>query len=71
MIRALFEKSPALAERCHDFYADRGLDIGKAKALLWYSYHIRPLHPDRIRTLIHASRGHLQCGVEFQVDVGG
>jgi hypothetical protein len=43
MIHELFEHSPQLGERCRDFSADRGLDAGETKALLWDSYRIRPL----------------------------
>jgi len=45
MIHELFEDSPTLAEHCQDFSADRGLDSGETKALLWDDYTIRP--PDR------------------------
>ena len=43
MIRATFAETPELAERCKDFSADRGLDSGETKALLWDDYRIRPL----------------------------
>jgi len=43
MIRATFDETPALAERCRDFSADRGLDSAETKALLWDDYAIRPL----------------------------
>lgn len=43
MIHELMQESPQLAERCRDFSADRGLDSGKTKALLWDDYRIRPL----------------------------
>lgn len=43
MIREIFEQTPALADRCQDFSADRGLDCGETKALLWDEYRIRPL----------------------------
>ncbi|MCP3877982.1 MAG: transposase, partial [Sulfitobacter sp.] len=43
MIHELMEESPQLAERCRDFSADRGLDSGETKALLWDDYQIRPL----------------------------
>lgn len=43
MINELFAESPVLAERCEDFSADRGLDAGETKALLWDDYRIRPL----------------------------
>lgn len=43
LIRASFEQSPELAQRCQDFSADRGLDSAETKALLWDDYHIRPL----------------------------
>lgn len=43
MIAEVFQETPALADRCEDFAADRGLDCGKTKALLWDAYRIRPL----------------------------
>ena len=43
MITEVFQETPELAERCEDFVADRGLDCGKTKALLWDEYQIRPL----------------------------
>jgi hypothetical protein len=43
MTDALFEETPALAERCQDFSADRGLDSGPMKAKLWDDHQIRPL----------------------------
>jgi hypothetical protein len=43
MLDELFEETPALAERCRDFSADRGLDSGKIKGKLWDEYQIRPL----------------------------
>jgi hypothetical protein len=43
MIREIFAQSPALAARCQDFSADRGLDCAETKALLWDDYQIRPL----------------------------
>ncbi|MDK1025649.1 MAG: transposase [Gammaproteobacteria bacterium] len=43
MLDDLFEETPALAERCKDFSADRGLDSGKLKSKLWDEYQIRPL----------------------------
>lgn len=43
MIRDLFSETPALAERCRDFSADRGLDSAETKAMLWDQYAIRPL----------------------------
>jgi hypothetical protein len=43
LIRAMFTQTPALAERCADFSADRGLDSAETKALLWDTYAIRPL----------------------------
>ncbi len=43
MIRELMGETPELAERCRDFSADRGLDSGQTKALLWDEYQIRPL----------------------------
>lgn len=43
LIDETFEQTPALAERCQDFSADRGLDCAETKALLWDEYRIRPL----------------------------
>jgi hypothetical protein len=43
LIQNTFEQTPALAERCEDFSADRGLDSGGIKAILWDDYHIRPV----------------------------
>jgi hypothetical protein len=43
MIAEVFQETPELADRCEDFSADRGLDCGKTKALLWDEYQIRPL----------------------------
>jgi len=43
MIGELMDETPALAERCQDFSADRGLDSGETKALLWDAHRIRPL----------------------------
>jgi len=43
MIGELMDETPELAERCQDFSADRGLDSGETKALLWDDYRIRPL----------------------------
>jgi hypothetical protein len=48
MIPALFAASPELAERCADFSADRGLDCGETKAMLWDHYQIRPLIDTRL-----------------------
>ncbi len=39
----LFTQTPALATRCDDFSADRGLDSAQTKALLWDTWRIRPL----------------------------
>ena len=43
----LFEETPALAERCKEFSADRGLDRGPLKATLWDRHRIRPLIDSR------------------------
>jgi hypothetical protein len=43
MIGELMDETPELAERCRDFSADRGLDSGETKALLWDAHRIRPL----------------------------
>lgn len=47
MAADLFRDEPALAERCRDFSADRGLDSGPLKARLWDTWAIRPLIPVR------------------------
>ena len=38
LIQNTFEQTPALAQRCEDFSADRGLDSGGIKAMLWDDY---------------------------------
>lgn len=43
MIKELFAETPALAQRCGNFSADRGLDGAETKALLWDDDAIRPL----------------------------
>jgi hypothetical protein len=43
LIRTTFGESPALAERCQDFVADRGLDSAETKAMLLDEYQIRPI----------------------------
>jgi len=43
LIHKTFEQTPAIAERCEDFTADRGLDSADIKAMLWDDYHIRPV----------------------------
>ena len=43
MLKELFTETPALAKRCTEFSADRGLDSAKTKASLWDAYRIRPL----------------------------
>ena len=43
LIQNSFEQTPALAQRCDDFSADRGLDSGGIKAMLWDDYRIRPV----------------------------
>jgi hypothetical protein len=43
LIQNSFEQTPALAQRCEDFSADRGLDSGGIKAMLWDDYRIRPV----------------------------
>jgi hypothetical protein len=47
MIRETFEHSAHPAQRCQDFSAERGLDTGETKALLWDDYRIRPLIDSR------------------------
>ena len=48
LIGELFGQTPALAERCQTFSADRGLDSAETKALLWDDYGIRPLIDTRL-----------------------
>ena len=48
MIRETFSQTPTLADICKDFSADRGLDCGKTKAMLWDDYGIRPLIDTRL-----------------------
>lgn len=48
MISELFEQTPELSNRCDDFCADRGLDCGGTKALLWDKYEIKPLIDTRL-----------------------
>ena len=43
----LFEEMSALAERCREFTADRGLCRGPLKAMLWDQHRIRPLVDSR------------------------
>jgi hypothetical protein len=43
LIQNSFEQTPSLAQRCEDFSADRGLDSGGIKAMLWDDYRIRPM----------------------------
>jgi len=43
LIHQTFEQTPAIAERCEDFTADKGLDSAEIKAMLWDDYHIRPV----------------------------
>ena len=43
LIQKTFEQTPAMAERCEDFSADKGLDSASIKAKLWDDYHIRPV----------------------------
>ena len=42
-VEDLFGAEPALAARCADFCADRGLDGGPLKKTLWDAYGVRPL----------------------------
>ena len=42
-VDGLFAAAPALADRCADFCADRGLDGGPLKRKLWDAYGVRPL----------------------------
>lgn len=43
MIHEVFEETPQLADRCKDFSADRGLDSGETKALLFDQYGVKPV----------------------------
>ena len=43
MIHEVFEETPQLADRCEDFSADRGLDSGETKALLFDQYGVKPV----------------------------
>ena len=42
-VDGLFAAAPALADRCADFCADRGLDGGPLERKLWDAYRVRPL----------------------------
>ena len=48
MASGLMERDPALAERCSEFSADRGLDSGPLKAALWDRWRIRPFIDTRL-----------------------
>ncbi len=61
MIHEFMTQSPELAGRCRDFSADRGLDSGDTKALLWADYRVRPLDPARVDTLVHTEKGSVHC----------
>ncbi|MCY4265010.1 MAG: hypothetical protein OXE78_09150 [Gammaproteobacteria bacterium] len=43
MIRELYGQETALKHRGKEFSADRGLDSGPLKQMLWGEYQIRPL----------------------------
>lgn len=43
MIHEVYEQTAELASRCKDFSADRGLDSGETKSLLWDDHQVRPL----------------------------
>lgn len=43
LLHETFEENPALADRCSDFSADRGLDSAETKQTLWDDYNIRPI----------------------------
>ena len=43
MINKLFSEDSDLKERCNDFSADRGLDSGPLKKMLWEDHQVRPL----------------------------
>ena len=48
MVRGLLAKDRDLADRCSDFSADRGLDGGPLKKMLWDDYGVRPLIDTRL-----------------------
>ena len=48
MVRGLLAKDRDLAGRCSDFSADRGLDGGPLKKMLWDEHRIRPLIDTRL-----------------------
>ena len=48
MASGLMERDPALAGRCSEFSADRGLDSGPLKAALWDRWRIRPFIDTRL-----------------------
>ena len=43
MVEDGFEDCPELVRRCRDLCADRGLDSGPLKAMLWDEYRLRAL----------------------------
>ena len=47
LIKKTMKETLSLPERCQDFCADRGLDRGKIKTILWDKYKIRPMIPCR------------------------
>jgi hypothetical protein len=61
MLKEIFTETPALAERCRDFSADRGLDSAETKALLWDDDGIRPLFPARVDPIVHTEKGRVHC----------
>ena len=48
MVRGLLAKDRDLAGRCSDFSADRGLDGGPLKKMLWDDHGVRPLIDTRL-----------------------
>lgn len=48
LIHQTFDDHPELVQRCTDFTADRGLDSGETKSLLWDEYRIRPVIDTRL-----------------------
>ena len=43
MINELFSEDSNLKQRCKDFSADRGLDSGSLKKMMWEDHQVRPL----------------------------
>ena len=43
MINELFSEDSNLKQRCKDFRADRGLDSGPLKKMMWEDHQVQPL----------------------------